>query len=321
MEKRFLFERDHEQVFMLERKTDALSVLHTFVTDFSSLLSRDFISLVDPINQITLLNHSLVANCFAVLASCNAVCERGSATKDEDNKICLRFWSLAYLHHQHSLRGWTKIHSLSHPFAASAALSVARCLRELGKIDESITFLESLVECLQHSSAHDDFGESDLDIEPRVLGAFSFLPPKSGHGNEPVGISLSDCQRGQMVVICLWTLAVFVVQRKPDEQGRVHALKLLHQASDTLRNLLYYADDMHGSTRKVCLELYTCVEEEARMLFEPLRMVQMQSSDIKEKLRMSYQSSLTSMRRKRWFQQQQSTESQSQITHPVQQFI
>ena len=134
--------------------------------------------------------------------------------------------------------------------------------------------------------------------------------------------SVSACRRDQTIVLCLWTLAVFVAQRKPDEKGRMHALKLLHQASDILRNLLYHADSMHENTRKVCLELYTCVEEEARLLFEPLGIVhKMQSSEIKEKWRMSYESSLTSMRRKRWFQQQQLAGTLSALTPPPQQFI
>ncbi|KAL3938930.1 MAG: hypothetical protein SGBAC_006251 [Bacillariaceae sp.] len=323
MSKRFSFERDREQVFLVERTTSVISLLTSFAIDFNTLLSRVFLGLIDPNHQITLLNHSLVANSFAVLASCKAICQSRLSTDNVESESSLRYWSLAYLQYQYSLRGWTKLHSLSHPNAASAAFSVARCLRELGKIDESICFLESLLECLQHSSEQADLREGELEIEPRVLGTVSFLPTKSVLGNVS-GISVAECRREQTIVLCLWTLAVFVVQRKHDEQARVHALKLLHEASDILRNLLYHADDMHEHTQRVCLELYTCVEEEARVLFEPLRMVQtMQTSEIKDQLMMNHQSSLTSMRRKRWFQQQQQqpTAGVSQLTRPVQHFI
>ncbi|CAJ1934278.1 unnamed protein product [Cylindrotheca closterium] len=319
MSKLFSFERDREQILFFERKTNAVSLLTTFATDFNSLLFRDFLGIMDPNHHVTLLNHSLVANSFAVLASCLAASQSIPTTEAVTSESSLRYWSLACLHYQHSLRGWTKLHSLSHPNATSAAFSIARCLRELGKIDESICILESLLECLQHSSERDDFGDNELDIEPKVLGSVSFLPSKSGLHNGS-GVSIPECRREQTIVLCLWTLAAFVVQRNPDEEARVHALKLLHQASDILRNLLYHADEMHGNTQRVCLELYNCVEEEARVLFEPVRMAQMQTSEFKDHVMMAHQSSLTSMRRKRWFQQQ-STASISQQTYPVHQFI
>jgi hypothetical protein len=65
-------------------------------------------------------------------------------------------------------------------------------------------------------------------------------------------------------------LAVMTTQQSPDERGRQRSLSLLHTASLVLQRTLKDGD-LDDETRKVCLELYDTVEDEALMLFEPLQ--------------------------------------------------
>jgi hypothetical protein len=322
LQKQVEFESDASKIFLLERTSDSISMMQTFATTFRSELSRDFLALIGPDHKISLLNHSLVADAFAVLANCVSA---GGNLEKENTNGSLHYWSLAYLHYQHALRGWTKIESLSHPNAASAAYSIARCLRELGRMDQALRVLGSLVACLQVSSGYDDSVDEEIEMNHDAFGTFSFLPPQSVASSQNMLFSVSEFRKEQTLVQCLWTMATMTVEQSPDERGRVRALSLLHRASDTLRNLLHHADAMDDSTRLVCFEVYECVEQEAIALFEPLRLVHLPVSEKSVPVTMKLKDSLTSMRRKRWQRGQHPSSgtgrNSTQILYPVQQLV
>eukprot|EP00980_Cylindrotheca_fusiformis_P023434 scaffold10476_cov142-Cylindrotheca_fusiformis.AAC.9 len=305
------FERDANKVFLLERTTDAISMMRAFATTFHSELSRDFLKLLGPEHRISLLNHALVADSFVVLGNC--VSAGGTMEKHTQ----LEYWSLAYLHYQHALRGWTKLEGLSHPSAVSAAYGIARCLRELGRLEQALRVLEPLVEALQVSPEYDEtIDEEEVEMKHGVFGTFSFLPPSTFSNRA----QHSKFRKSQALVLCLWTMATLTAEQNPDERGRARVLSLLHRASDTVRNLLLgHVDDMDETTRLVFFELYDSVECEASTLFEPLRQVQIQEERVP--LRMKFNDSLTSMRRKRWERAQTSSNTSTHFHYPVQQFI
>jgi hypothetical protein len=96
-------------------------------------------------------------------------------------------------------------------------------------------------------------------------------------------------------------MAVFTVEETPDERGRIRALSLLHAASDALRSILDSVDEMDESTKNVCLELYECVEQEARDLFEPLQLIDIpqESKLMQNAPKKNFWDTMTPMRRKR----------------------
>lgn len=321
LRQRVEFENDAGKIFLLDSGIDPISMMHTFATTLRSQLSRDFLSLIGPDHRVLLVNHSLVADSFSILANC--VYSGGNLKKKSTE---LHYWSVAYLHYQRVLRGWTKIARLSHPNAASAALSIARCLRELGRLNQALRILESLIGCLQTSSVCDDSMDEEVSMNHDSFSAFSFLPPPQKRTSNK-HFSVSEFRKNQTLVLCLWTMATITADQSPDERGRVRALSLLHRASDTLRYLLLvHADVLDDSTRLVCFELYECVEQEARTLFEPLRLVHIPEERVP--VTMKLKDSLTSMRRKRWQRaQQQSSKNggtdnnSTQFLYPVQRLI
>jgi tetratricopeptide (TPR) repeat protein len=304
LREQILFENDSDKVFLLQKTTDSISMIKSFTMMLNAELSRDFLNLIGPENRIALLNHSLVADSFAVLANCISA-GRGRLSLDRNGSHY--YWSLAYMHYQISLKGWTKVESLSHPNAASAAYSIARCLREFGRLDQALKILNLLVSSLKNSIDCDTSlsGKSNLPKNlDNSFGSFTFLSPRSLQGrSKETHFSISNFRKEQSLVLCLWMMAILTVDQSPDERGRIRALSLLHGASDTLRSLLRRSNIMDISTKRVCFELYESVEEEARNLFEPIRRIRLPLVDknlptvsITEKLR----DSLTATRSMRW---------------------
>ena len=86
-----------------------------------------------------------------------------------------------------------------------------------------------------------------------------------------------SCRLEQTLVLGLWLMAVLTVEQSPDERGRIRALSLLHGASDAIRRCLEM--DLDPATRVVCLEVYDCIEHEAKVLFQPMDRVAVPSDD------------------------------------------
>ena len=104
------------------------------------------------------------------------------------------------------------------------------------------------------------------------------------------------------MVNCLWMMAALTVEQSPDERGRMRALNLLHSASKALRRVLGRTEGMDDVTRRTCLELYECVEEEARLLFEPIPLIDIPREEREEDRPSETErwNVLTPMRKTRW---------------------
>ena len=273
------FENDDQMVFQHDDGTDVISLIKAFATAFHDELSREFLALIGPNHKITLLNHAMVADSFAVLANCLSAGEESIvATKKKKGSSPsgnLSYWSLAFMHYERAWKGWVKIETLSHPNAVSAAYSVARCLRELGRLDQALKVLGALVSSVGVERSYDTSPSSDeTGSNESPYSTLTFLPPRSlGATRGEMSFSVSTCRAEQLTVLCLWMMAVMTVDQSPDERGRIRALSLLQKASESLRRALERIDEMDEITRRVCLELYECVEEEARLLFEPLLLI------------------------------------------------
>ena len=141
------FEYSKQKCFRFDSGMDAISMLRAFVNIFQRQLSREFIALLGPDHVIALVNKSFVADAFAVLANCLAASNR-TRLEDGCKSGHSYYWSLAYLHYKDVFKGWVKSRGLGHPSTAAVACSIARCLRELGKLDEALHVLNSVVSFL-----------------------------------------------------------------------------------------------------------------------------------------------------------------------------
>jgi hypothetical protein len=276
------FESDARRV-SFHSKEDIIALLKAFASEFLKQLPRRFLQKIPPYHAARLFNHSMAADSLAVLANCLAAVEdrtpaikskstRNSAVSDATTKGHLYYWSLAYSHYQHALRGWLQIGSLSDPTTAATAYSCARCLRELGMLDHALKLLNTLTSTIKESLIMTE------DPEP-----------------------IDSCRCAQIFVLGLWLTATFTVEQSPDERGRIRALSLLHGASDALRHALRYVDEMDEAARLVFLDVYECIDDEARALFDPMRLVHEDNSPKVAAEDLTRDGWLTAMRRKRWY--------------------
>jgi hypothetical protein len=297
-------ENNSNQVFAFDDCVDAVDIMQAFAINFHRELSRDFLKLLGSDNRIRLLNHSLVADSFSVLANCLSASEEidnkipESKTKptssEDDTAISRYFWSMAYSQYDLALRGWTKVESLIHPNAASITLSIARCLRELGKLNQALRILETLASCLEQkvdeilaTAKATSFGSDQNSIQlnhyrssSSSMDRLTFISlrhvPISAFASASPSLQVITCEREQTTVLCLWMMAVLTVEQNPDEGGRCRALSLLHTASLTLQRALHMpANYLDDRTRMIFLDLYDQIEGEALDIFEPLEAIQL----------------------------------------------
>jgi hypothetical protein len=282
------FESNVKRVIMFHNPEDIIEVLHDFASELLNQLSRRFLQKIPANHPARLLNHSLAADSLVVLANClSAVQEKNiptvkskSTRRDKGTKGSVYYWSLAYKHYQHALRGWLQIGTLSDPMAASTTYSCARCLRELGMLDQALTLLNTLSSTMKETMTMTEENPASPDA----------------------------CRRTQIFVLGLWLTATLTVEQSPDERGRMRALSLLHAASNALRHVLRYMDDMDEAARVVFLDLYECIEDEACVLFDPLRSIPSDDSSelLEEEPDATSDDWLSPMRHKRWYKKAKS---------------
>eukprot|EP00536_Pseudo-nitzschia_multiseries_P000691 jgi/Psemu1/233922/estExt_Genewise1.C_80180 len=151
-------QNDRDRVVVFDDRVDAIGIMQAFCNKLHEDLSRDFLKFLGRNHRITLLNHSLVADSFSVLANClsasvevNSNNNVGSfdSSRSINGTPSQYYWALAHSQYDIALRGWIRVESLIHPNAACVAFSIARCLRELGKTKQAIKLLETLASCLE----------------------------------------------------------------------------------------------------------------------------------------------------------------------------
>jgi len=195
------------------------------------------------------------------------------------------------------LRGWLQVSTLTNPNAAVTAYSVARSLRELGMLDQALKILSALASALRENPFDSHPPEQ---VSPHRM-CFLYRP-NNGKNHLPSFPLVGNCRNEQTYVLGLWLMAVLTVEQCPDERGRIRALSLLHSASDALRRILYQSNIMDEATKMVCLELYECIEEEARVLFQPMQLLpNPHQPSFESEVQETIVDVLTPMREKRWY--------------------
>ena len=185
----------HRRIVFFDDCVDAIGIMKAFSKQFNENLSRDFLEHLGRKHPITLLNHSLVADSFLVLANCisaseekldidkpaNAATHRGRSSARQSSRS---FWSLAHSHYDIALRGWISVESLIHPNAASITFSIARCLRELGRLQQAVKLLETLASCLEQN-LDDQLDDQTILTKTKATRATKISKTKSDEKSLP----------------------------------------------------------------------------------------------------------------------------------------
>ena len=293
---------NRRRVVFFDDCLDAVGIMKAFSKQFHKDLSRDFLELLGRKHPTSLLNQSLVADSFLVLANCLSASEekmdnrsRNISNKGSSSRY---FWSLAYSQYDLALRGWISLESIIHPNAASITFSIARCLRELGRLRQAINLLETLASCLEQKLDDEALATKKetryskptvsqyVEIPSSSKGTFTPLNKENRTSSSTSSSSLKDsrpsfisrrrlgnsisrsssknviktesCEREQTAAVCFWMMAVLTAEQNPDELGRNRALSLLHTASLTLQRVL--SRNGNGSSVVDEQTLQTCLD-------------------------------------------------------------
>ena len=206
-------------------------MLMSFISRLEELMDRDFSFFLGETSETTLISHCFLADSMTVLANCLSMNEPGQDS--------VMVWTHALKHYRTAFEGWAKEgRGLSHPSIISAACGLCRCLRELDKLDQAISILSAIASALNTKPT-----KWELSVcyqESIALPSASFLPPASRSRTNSLENQL--CSESELSAAqCLWYLAVYSVERNPDERGRIRALSLLHASSESLRRALNLA--------------------------------------------------------------------------------
>jgi len=248
-------------ILRIRPANDFISMLMSFISRLEELMDRDFSFFLGETSETTLISHCFLADSMTVLANCLSMNEPGQDS--------VMVWTHALKHYRTAFEGWAKEgRGLSHPSIISAACGLCRCLRELDKLDQAISILSAIASALNTKPT-----KWELSVcyqESIALPSASFLPPASRSRTNALQNQLRS-ESELSAARCLWYLAVYSVERNPDERGRIRALSLLHASSESLRRALKNPSIGNEENRLRALEILRCVEVEATALFEPLK--------------------------------------------------
>lgn len=154
------------------------------------------------------------------------------------------------------MKGWVKLQGLRHPNVPATVCGMARCLRELGRRDEAFKLLSSVVRSRRHQEAERQIVISDVEVT-----VLAFEPLRYGGYWHSISnrVKLSY---DQSIALCLWSMAIYIVEENPDEGGQIRALDLLHASADALRHGL----EVGGS--EYCSEMLAIIQNEERRLLD-----------------------------------------------------
>ena len=187
---------------------DHLAMLKTFALSLNALVKREMMALLPGNHPMKLLYQCFVGDTYSVLASSLMVV----ADHSSDDHICSdskagseTAWTTAGKFYRKALRGWTLAYGVCHPDVMSTSCSLARCLKELGRMGEALKLLSSVV------------NSSLLKMQHK---------PK---------LKSNPCAK-EGLVKCIWTLATYTAELKPNQEGRIACMKLLKTAIKLLED-------------------------------------------------------------------------------------
>jgi hypothetical protein len=249
---------------------DHLDMLKVFAKNMNDLLSRKMMSVQRWCHPMRLLFFCFVGDSFSVLAS-NISREsdklRDSQAQSEYCAESESTWTMAGKYYKQALRGWAKIKEPNHPDIMSTACSLARCLSELGRKREALRLLSSIVESakraldVEQTSSQED-GVTTCGISPAPSSDLEKKPNQRYTTNTV-----------ETLVVCVWSMAVYTMEDRPNEEGRVRAMGFLKSGIEILEK---HGAKINKSER--ASQLLVLFKDEFNRMFEGKRIGDSSSS-------------------------------------------
>ena len=207
MELKDEFQNDGEEYYKLVG-LDHLEMLKAFVLSMDTLVEREMMSLLRGNHPMKCLYFCFVGDSYSVLASSLSTISKHTIdhlVRPEHSSGSTIAWATAGKFYRKALRGWVSS-GVCHPDVMSTTCSLARCLKELGRMNEALNLLSSVINSslqkLQHCAKKRKF-------RPKIFEA---------------------------VAKCIWTLATYTAEDKPNQEGRISCMKLLKTAIELLED-------------------------------------------------------------------------------------
>lgn len=247
---------------------DHLTMLKAFVSNMRYLRRRMMLTVLGRNHPMSLLFDNFLGDSLSVLGICLEFESRNICSEDSKVSVDERLsgesklvWMVAGEYYRTALKGWTESNGMRHPNVPSTACGLARCLRELSRRKEALKVLSSVITSRQNagrqqiSNLHEALVPIPLTINPPAL---------SGDWHLLVSV---QSRHSHSIAICLWSMAVYVVEETPNENGRMRAQKLLHTAIEEIQNSINAQVECNDKTiDNRCNELLVILENEAKNL-------------------------------------------------------
>jgi len=247
---------------------DHLTMLKAFVSNMRYLRRRMMLTVLGRNHPMSLLFDNFLGDSLSVLGICLEFESRNICSEDSKVSVDERLsgesklvWMVAGEYYRTALKGWTESNGMRHPNVPSTACGLARCLRELSRRKEALKVLSSVITSRQNagrqqiSNLHEALVPIPLTINPPAL---------SGDWHLLVSV---QSRYSHSIAICLWSMAVYVVEETPNENGRMRAQKLLHTAIEEIQNSINAQVECNDKTiDNRCNELLVILENEAKNL-------------------------------------------------------
>ena len=161
-------------------------------------------------------------------------------------------WRLAADCYRTALKGWVRTHGFYHPNVPSTSCSFARCLHELGLKDNALKVLSSVV-----------YSRRSRDVS-------SSYHPTSISGQMNQFDTDFGLRYHKSVAMCTRYMARYTLESRPNEEGRMMAIRLLKSGVKKLRSEIETKGGMR-SIDQSCRDLLRTLEKERDNLARPLK--------------------------------------------------
>jgi len=248
---------------------DHLAMLKAFVSNMRYLRRRMMLTVLGRKHPMSLLFDNFLGDSLSVLGICLEFESLNICSKDSKDSVDERLsgesklvWMVAGEYYRTALKGWTESNGMRHPNVPSTACGLARCLRELGRRKEALKVLSSVIASRHNVERHQKYKTH----EALVPVPLTIKPPALSGGWHTI-VSIQS-RYSHSIAICLWSMAIYVVEETRNENGRMRAHKLLHTAIEEIQSSIdAQVKCKEKSIDNRCNELLTTLENEAKNLF------------------------------------------------------
>lgn len=231
---------------------DHLGMLKTFARNMKFLSQRKMVSILQSGHPMKILNMSFLGDTYSVLACClrheSKFYAKMFTKKSQQVQLCEESraaWMLAGGYYKKSLRGWSRLNCSYQCNVMSTVCSLARCLHEIERRKEAIKILYSIIRTCTEELNSTSVVRKYNGKMPR-----EHIPAAKKENNRSMSSSItiqSEKSRKEHLATCMWTLAIYIVEENPNEEGRLSAIGLLQSAITLLTRDEYERCESHKS--------------------------------------------------------------------------